>query len=148
MEDVLGLRPGLLKKGLFLFPLSTHHHISFTAARDVARVAIELLREGRVLNGMLDVIEPTTRSLGDVANLAGQVLGRKVVASGNWPLLPLLRMARPLFRRFNPVMASKVTMLDYLDKHDYVGKANQLAEVLPRFEVTSMESYLQALLQN
>ena len=106
MEDVLGLRPSLLKRGFFLFPLSTNHHISFTATRDVARVAIELLRQSRVLNSTLDVIELTTRTLAEVANLPGQVLGRKVVASGNCPWLPLLRMAQQLFRRFNPVMAS------------------------------------------
>ena len=145
MEDVLGLRPGLLKRGIFLFPLPTCTHISFTATRDVARVAVELLRRGQVVNGSLDVVEPTARTLAGVANLAGQVQGRRVIASGSWPFLPILRLAQPLFRRFNPVMKSKVTMLDYFSRHDYVGNPNQLAEVLPGFEATPMEVYLRDL---
>ena len=145
MEDVLGLRPGLLKRGIFLFPLPTCYQISFTATRDVARVAVELLRRGQVVNGSLDVVEPTARTLAGVANLAGQVQGRRVIASGSWPFLPILRLAQPLFRRFNPVMKSKVTMLDYFSRHDYVGNPNQLAEVLPGFEATPMEVYLRDL---
>jgi uncharacterized protein YbjT (DUF2867 family) len=147
MEDVLGLCPRLLKRGLFFFPLPTCYQISFTATRDVARVAVELLRRRRVVNGSLDVIEPITRTLADVASAAGEVQGRKVVASGSWPFLSALRLARPLLRRSNPVMFSKVTMLDYFSRHDYVGNPNQLTEVLPGFEVTSMESCLRDLIE-
>ena len=94
------------------------------------------------MNGTLDVIEPTPRTLADAAELIGQVLGRKVAASGRWPLLPLMRTALPLLRRFKPLMASKVILGCYFDRHGYVGNTSQMAEVLPDFEVTTLEEYL------
>jgi len=147
MGDVLGRYPALLRRGVLLFPLATQRTISFTAEQDVARVIMALQQRDLILNGALDVIEPVARTLAEVAELAGQISGRKVIASGNWPWLSLLRLALPLFRRFNPVMASKVHMLTYFDGHDYVGKSGQLAAVLPGFEVTAMEAYLRALLR-
>jgi len=54
-------------------------------------------------------------------------------------------MAQPLFRRFKPVMVSKVTLLNYFNKNGYVGNTKQMAEVLPKYEVTTMEIYLKML---
>jgi len=108
MDEWLGMATGLLKMGVLLNPISANRQFSFTCKRDVARVAVKLLQQGRALNGTLDVIEPMPCTLADTAELIGQVLERKVVASGNWPLLPLMRMALPLFRLFKPLMVSKV----------------------------------------
>ena len=142
MDEWLGMAPALLKTGVLLNPISSNRRFSFTCKEDVARVAVELLQQGRALNGTLDVIEPMARTLADAAERIGQVLGRKVFACGRWPLLPLMQMAVPLFRRFKPILASKVILGTYFDKHGYVGNTKQMAEVLPGFEVTTLETYL------
>ena len=142
MDEWLGMATGLLKMGVLLNPISANRQFSFTCKRDVARVAVKLLQQGRALNGTLDVIEPMPRTLADTAELIGRVLERKVVASGSWPLLPLMRMALPLFRLFKPLMVSKVILGSYFDKYGYVGNTNQMAEVLPGFEVTTLDKYL------
>lgn len=145
MDEWLGMAPGLQKLGLLFNPISPNLPLSFTLKEDVARVAIELQQQGRALNGTLDVIEPVTRTLAEVAKLISQFRGRKVVASGSWPWSVLLGIAQPLFRRFKPVMASKVTLLNHFNKNGYVGNTKQMAEILPQFEVTTMETYLKML---
>lgn len=142
MDEWLGMAPGLLKLGLLLNPVSASRQFSFTCKRDVARIAVKLLQRGHALNGTLDVIEPTPRTLTDAAELIGKVLGRKVTASGRWPLLPMMRIALPLFRVFKPVMASKVILVGYFDRHGYVGNTGQMAQVLPDLEMTTLEKYL------
>jgi len=148
MDEWLGMAPGLQKLGLLLNPISSNLPLSFTLKEDVARVAIELQQQGRALNGTLDVIEPVTRTLAEVAKLISQFRGRNVVASGSYPWSCILGMAQPLFRRFKPTMASKVTLLNYFNRHGYVGNTKQMAEVLPKYEVTTMEMYLKKLYQS
>ena len=106
-----------------------------------------MLRQGRVLKGTLDIIEPVTRTMAEVAELIGQFRGRKVVASGSHPWSFILSKTLPLFRRFKPVMASKIALLNYFNKHGYISNTNQMAEVLPQFEITMMETYLKTLYQ-
>jgi uncharacterized protein YbjT (DUF2867 family) len=143
MEDWLELSPSLLKRGIFFFPITPTHQLSFTSQRDVSRVAVELLSQQRVLYSSLDVIEPVTRTLTEVANLFSEYAGRRVVHAGGF-LLPLLKVLRPVaFRWLNPVLASKVRLASYFDSHDWCGDPSQLATLLPRFQVTSMESYLE-----
>ncbi|HVO10368.1 MAG TPA: NAD(P)H-binding protein [Vicinamibacteria bacterium] len=142
MDEWLGMAPGLLRLGLLLNPLSKDRPFSFTCKQDVARVAITLVRQCRTLNGTLDVVEPTVRTLSDAAGRIGQVLGRRVVASGRWPLLPLMRAARGLLRRAKPILVSKIELGTYFDSHGYVGRTTQMAEVLPGFPVTSLDEYL------
>jgi len=90
----------------------------------------------------LDVIEPVTRTLAEVAKLISQFRGRKVVASGSYPWSSIIGMAQPIFRHVKPTMASKVTLLNYFNKHGYIGNTNQVAKVLPQFAMTTMETYL------
>ena len=143
MEDGMEFSPLLVKKGIFFFPISPTHKLSFISQRDVSRVAVELLRQHRVLYGTLDVIEPVTRTLDEVARLYGEYLGRKVVHAGAF-LLPLMKvLRRVVFPWLKPVLASKVGLASYLDTHDWFGDPSQLATVLPGFRVTSMECYLE-----
>ena len=142
MEDWLELRPSLLKRGIFFFPISPTHRLSFTSQRDVSRVAVELLRQHRVLYGSLDVIEPIARTLNEVATLYSEHMEQKVVHAGAF-LLPLMKLLRPVvFRWLKPVLASKVRLASYFDAHDWIVEPSQLAAVLPGFRVTSMEYYL------
>ena len=148
MDEYLGMAQGLQKLGLLFNPISSDLPLSFTMKHDVARIAAQLLRQGRTLNGTLDVIEPVTRTLAEVADLIGQLRGRKVVASGSYPWSSILSMTLPLFRRFKPTLVSKVTLLNYFNKHGYVGNTNQMAKVLPQFEITMMETYLKTHYQS
>ena len=145
MDEWLGMAPGLQKLGLLFNPITSNLPLSFTMKEDVARVAIELQRQGKALNGTLDVVEPVTRTLAEVAKLISKFRGRKVVASGSYPWSAILDMAQPLFRRLKPTMASKVTLLNYFNKHGYVGNTNQVAKVLPQFQMTTMETYLEKI---
>lgn len=143
MEDWLQFSPSLLKRGIFFFPIRPTHKLSFTSQRDVARVAVELLRQHRVLYGSLDVIEPVTRTLNEVAGLYGEHFGRKVVHAGG-SLLPLMKVFRPVVLRWlNPVLSSKVRLAGYFDTHDWVGDPSRLAAALPGFRVTSLKRYLE-----
>jgi len=142
MDEWLGMAPGLLRLGILLNPISADRPLSFTCKRDVARVAIELMQQGRVLNGSLDVIEPAPHTLADAAKMIGQRLGRTVVASGSWPVLPLLRMARVPLRRLKPIMVSKILLGTYFNQHGYVGDTAEMANVLPGFEVTDLNTYV------
>ena len=148
MDEYLGMAQGLQKLGLLFNPISSDLPLSFTMKNDVARITAQLLRQRRPLNGTLDVIEPVTRTLAEVAELIGQFRGRKVVASGSYPWASILSMALPLFCRFKPIMASKVTLLNYFNKHGYIGNPNQMAEVLPQFKITMMETYIKTLYQS
>ena len=148
MDEYLGMAPGLQKLGLLFNPISSDLPLSFTMKNDVARITAQLLRQRRPLNGTLDVIEPVTRTLAEVAELIGQFRGRKVVASGSYPWSSILSMILPLFRRFKPTMVSKITLLKYFNKNGYVGNTNQVAEVLPQFKITMMETYLKTLYQS
>ena len=148
MDEYLGMAPGLQKLGLLFNPISSDLPLSFTMKNDVARIAIELLRQGRALNGTLDVVEPVTRTLAEVAGLIGHFRGHKVVASGSSPWSSILGIALPLFRRFKPTMASKVALLKYFNEKGYVGNTNQMAEVLPQFKMTTIETYLKSLYQS
>ena len=147
MDEYLGMARGLQKLGLLFNPISSDLPLSFTVKHDVARMVTHLLRQGRVLKGTLDIIEPVTRTMAEVAELIGQFRGRKVVASGSHPWSFILSKTLPLFRRFKPVMASKIALLNYFNKHGYIGNTNQMAEVLPQFEITMMETYLKTLYQ-
>lgn len=148
MDEWLGMAPGLQKLGLLFNPISRNLPLSFTLKEDVARVIVELQRQGRALNGTLDVIEPVTRTLAEVAKLISQFRGCKVVASDSFPWSYILSMAQPLFRHLKPTMASKVTLLNYFNKNGYVGNTNQMVKVLPEFKVTTMETYLKKLYQS
>lgn len=148
MDEWLGMAPGLQKLGLLFNPISSNLPLSFTLKEDVARVAIELQQQSRALNGTLDVIESVTRTLAEVAKLISQFRGRNIVASGSYPWSCISGMAQPLFRHFKPTMASKVTLLNYFNRYGYVGNTKQMAEVLPKYEVTTMEMYLKKLYQS
>jgi len=148
MDEYLGMAPGLQKLGLLFNPISSEVPLSFTLKEDVAQIAIELLRQGRPLKGTLDVIEPVTRTLEDVAELISHFRKRKMVPSGSSPWSSILGMAVPLFRRFKPTMVSKIVLLKYFNKNGYIGNTGEMAELLPQFEMKTMETYLETLFKS
>lgn len=146
MEAWLNFFPRLMKMGIYLFPIGSRHRFSFTAQRDPARLAAHLIRQNRVLNDALDVIEPHTRTLRNVVDLYTAVSGRHLQPVGGW-LLPVLKVLKPLFfKRFYPTGASRVSLFSHFNENDWVGDPSRLAEVLPEFQVTTMETRLYELI--
>lgn len=145
MDTWLGFFPMFIKLGLYLVPIGPGHEFSFTAQRDVARVAVSLIRQNKVLNRAIDVIEPQTHSLKSVVYLYQAATKQKLIPVGHW-LLPVLTILRPVcFRWLYPTGASRVRLFNYFNANDWIGNAQQLAEVLPGFQVTSMKDHLRTI---
>jgi hypothetical protein len=131
-----------MKLGLYLLPIALDHHFSFTSQRDVARVAVLLLRRKTALNGPIDVIDPQARTLQDVIDLYQAATGRRLRPIGHW-LLPILKALKPtLFRWLYPSGASRVSLFSYFNANDWVGDPHSLSKLLPEFFVTSMEDHI------
>jgi uncharacterized protein YbjT (DUF2867 family) len=142
MDIWLAFFPLLMKLGLYLMPIAPCRRFSFTSQRDAARVAVLLMRHNKVLNGSVDVIEPRARTLQEVVNLYKTVTGRRLMPLGRW-LLPMLNLLKPIsFRWLFPSGASRVSLFNYFNAHDWVGDPHQLSGVLPEFQVTSMKHFL------
>jgi uncharacterized protein YbjT (DUF2867 family) len=131
-----------MKLGLYLLPIAPDHRFSFTSQRDVARVAVQLIRRKKVLNGFLDVIDPQTRSVQDIIGLYQAATGRRLRPVGRW-LLPILKVLKPtLFRWIYPSGASRVSLFSYFNENDWVGDPHRLSKLLPDFLVTSMDDHI------
>lgn len=144
MDIWLAFFPMFMKFGIYLMPIGPHRKFSFTSQQDVARVAVSLIRQHKVLNGTVDIIESRARTLNDVVKLYQTAVGRRLIPVGSW-LLPALTLLRPVvFRWVYPTGASRVRLFNYFNKNDWIGIARQLVEVLPEFHVTSMWEYLRA----
>jgi len=142
MDIWLAFFPVFMKLGFYLVPIAQDRRFSFTAQRDVARVAALLIRRKMVLNGALDVIDPRARALQEVIDLYATVTGRRLRPLGRW-LLPLLKALRPtVFRWFFPSGASRVSLFAYFNDNDWVGDPGSLSKLLPEFRVTSMEDHI------
>jgi len=148
MDTWLSLFPRFMKIGLYLMPIGPGHQFNFTCQEDIASAAIFLIRQKKVLNGPLDVIDSQVGSVTDVVNLYKSVTGRKLIPLGRW-LLPVLTFLRPvLFRWIYPKGASRVRLFNYFNKNDWIGRDTSLddpalAEIFSDFRVTSMRDYLQ-----
>lgn len=144
MNTWLSFFPVFMKLGIYLMPIGPRHKFSFTSQQDVARVAVSLIRQHKVLKGAIDVIESRARALIDVVDLYHAVARRNLIPVGRW-LLPVLTLLRPvLFRWIYPTGASRVRLFNYFNENNWIGNARQLAEVLPEFRVTSMRDHLRA----
>lgn len=148
MDDVIDSRARFFRLGWWPHPVPVMMPVSFTAQRDIARAAARLLREGRPLNSSVDVIEPLTRTPAQVASVISELAGRRVRASGNKLLLPLLRGIRPILRRANPRLVTITTLVEYFARVPYTGDTAQLEQWLPGFTPTSLEEHLQELFRS
>ncbi len=135
------LRP-FMKRGFYLFPINSRHRFSFTSEPDVARAATLLMRYGQILYGAVDVIEPRARTLQEVARAYEAATGCRLRLLGHW-FLPVLKALQPLaFRWAFPTGASRVGLLDYFDRHDWIGDPDQASKMILGFHPTGMERHL------
>lgn len=142
MDIWLAFFTTFMKLGLYLLPVAPVHRFSFTSQRDVARVAVLLIRRKKVLNGPIDVIDPEARTLQDIIDLYQIATGRKLRPLGRW-LLPILKVLKPtLFRWLYPSVASRVSLLSYFNENDWVGDPYSLSKQLPEVFATSMDDHI------
>jgi len=142
MDAWLAFLPFFMKLGFYLFPLPSRHHFSFTSEPDVARVVALLIRNGQILNGPVDLVESRPRTLQEVVGVYEKSTGRRLHLSGSW-ILPVLKILRPVvFRWAFPTGASRVRLLGYFDRHDWVGNSEQIRQAIPGFEPVSMEDHM------
>jgi hypothetical protein len=108
----------------------------------VARVAALLIRNGQILNGPVDLVESRPRTLQEVVGVYEKSTERRLHLSGPW-ILPVLKILRPVvFRWAFPTGASRVRLLGYFDRHDWVGNSEQIRQAIPGFEPVSMEDHM------
>ncbi len=144
MDTWLSFSPRLMRLGIYPMPVGPCHRFSFTAQRDVARVAVRLIRNHLILNGVLDVVEADARSVEEVVALYQAATGRKVIPMGRW-LLPVIKLLRPvLFRWLCPKAASRVALFNYFNSHDWIGDPRLMARLWPDFRVTTMVDFLKS----
>lgn len=142
MDAWLAFFPFCMKLGFYLFPIRSRHHFSFTSEPDVARAAALLIRNGQVLNRPVDLVESRSRTLQEVARAYEAATGCRLRLLGHW-LLPVLKALRPLvFRWAFPTGASRVGLLGYFDRHDWIGDPGQASSMISGFRPTGMERHL------
>ena len=144
----LSFFPMFMKKGLYLMPIGAGRRFSFTCQEDVAHVAVLLVRQKKVLNDALDIIDSQAFSVTDVVSLYRAVTRRKLIPLGHW-LLPVLSFLRPFFFQWiYPAGASRIRLFNYLNKNNWVGNYGPLTRIFPEFCATSMRNYLQTRYQS
>lgn len=145
MEDLFDPRLGLLRKGKFLFPLNKSRRFTFTSQRDVPRFIMrELLAQGSVLNGRIDLVAPGTFSIGEIEDLLSNAAGFAIRAPSRFPIFHLFRALTPLFRWRKDRMSSVIPLLAHFDRHGYL--SNTAADDLGGFETTRLTEHLERLL--
>lgn len=143
MEDVIDKRLALVaRRGIFVLPVARDRRFSFTCQRDVPRLVARLLSDGQALNRPVDLIDPTAHTPADVARLLARRCGRKVTATGRWPLYYLLLLAQPFYWWRRRRMSGVVPLLSYFNRHGYTGDPHQMRDILPGFRVTTLEEHL------
>lgn len=145
MEDVFNPRIAAIKNGNFLFPVSKSCRFTYTRQSDIPRFVVEeLLDKNQVLNGGFNFVSNKTYSILEVEKLLSQVTGKKVRASGKFPLY-LLSMLMPYFNATNHRFSTIVPLLYYFDKHGYTDGGRTVQDIFPTFTPTSLEEHLKLI---
>ena len=145
MEDLFDPRLELLRKGKFLFPLNKSRRFTFTSQRDVPRFIMrELLAQGSVLNGRIDLVAPGTFSISEIETLLGEAAGFEIRAPSRFPTFHIFRALTPLFRLRKDRMSSVIPLLVHFDRHGYL--SNDPAGGCVAFKTTRLEQHLEELL--
>ncbi len=146
MEDVIDTRVKFIRHGVFVFPVKPNLKFNFTAQKDIPRLVLDLLEHDIRVNGPLDCVDPRPHTPAEVAALMTEISGRRVRPSGKWPLLCILKLARPIFHLRNHRMSTIVHLVEYFNRHGYCNGSTSLDEVFPDFKVTTLEEHLHGLL--
>lgn len=147
MEDVFDPRLSAIKKGTFVFPVRKTCCFTYTPQTDIPRFVVqELLKPERILNRGFNFVSPRTYSILNVENLLTEIQGKRVKATGRFPLLYILRMLMPYFNARNHRFSTIVPLLSYFDKYGYTDTGETVRDLFPSFKITSLEEHLRTIL--
>ncbi|WP_328715248.1 SDR family oxidoreductase [Nocardia salmonicida] len=148
MEDVFDPRLNLLNKGRFLLPINKSRRISYVSQKDVAPFVVqELVGKARVVNGVIDFVEPRSYAVSEVEQLLTTAAGRTVTASPRFPTYYLFSAALPYFRWRGHRFSSIIPLVRYWDSHGSVASENTVGAYAPSFRMTTLEEHLTKLFQ-
>lgn len=147
MEDVINPQLSAIKRGMFPFPVSKDKRFTYTCQEDLPRFVVqELLKPGRVLNRSFNFVTPGTFTPADLANLMTQAGGRRVRATGKFPLLYLLMLMMPVFNLMGHRFSTIVPLLQYFDKHGYTATGDTVGTLFPEFKMTTLDEHIRKVL--
>lgn len=147
MEDVFDPRLSAIKNGIFVFPVKKTRCFTYTPQADIPRFVVqELLKSERILNRGFNFVSPGTYTIYDIENLLTQIQGKRVKATGKFPLLYILRMLMPYFNTRNHRFSTVVPLLTYFDKYGYTDTGETVSDLFPSFKVSSLEKHIETIL--
>lgn len=148
MEDVFAPRVSVIKRGTFLFPVNKERIFTYTPQKQIPSFVVsELLQKGKVMNGGFNFTSPCKYKITEVEQLLSKYTGKKVKATGDFPLLQILSLLMPFFNWRKHRFSSIVPLLHYFNKYGYVDGGQTTADLFPDFKMTTLEDYLKQLLR-
>lgn len=148
MEDVFDPRLSAIKKGVFLFPVKKSSRFTYTPQADIPHFVVEeLINSNRILNCGFNFVSKGTYSIREIEQLLSQIRGKRVKATGSFPLLCILILLMPYFIASNHRFSTIVPLLRYFNKYGYIDDVKTVSELFPSFKITSLEEHLQKVLK-
>jgi len=112
----------------------------------VARFVVqELLQTGRILNRPFNFVAPGTFTPLDLEKLMTRASGRRVRASGKFPLLYVLMLLTPYFNWRRHRFSTIIPLLWYFDRYGYTAPGDTVHDLFPEFRMTTLEEHIQGL---
>jgi uncharacterized protein YbjT (DUF2867 family) len=147
MEDVITPRIAGIRRGRFMFPVTKTRRFTYTCQGDVPRFVIqELLVNRRILNGPLNFVSPGTFTPETLAELMSIASGRRVRASGKFPMYYLFMMLKPYFHLRRHRFATLLPLVRYFDRNGFVAPGKTVEDHFPNFRMTTIEDYIRGSL--
>lgn len=148
MEDVFDPRLDLLARGRFLLPINKSRRINYVSQKDVAPFIVhELVGKGRMLNGVIDFVEPRSYAVHEVERLLTAAAGRTVAVSPRFPFYYLSLAALPFFHWRGHRLSSIIPLVRHWDTHGSTASDNTVAVYSPSFRMTTLDEHLAGLFQ-
>ena len=134
------LTGGIIEKyGIALVPGNGKTRQAFICISDVANCMVKSIGNPQLKNKIIDLGGPEAISWKEVAQIYGQLLGRKIRVI---PLpLWLLKLLRFLLQRGSPAGANMMSILSLLAHHEFAPDMTDLCQSL-QIELTDSKTYL------
>lgn len=146
IEDVIDSNLSAIKHGLFLFPVTKNRRFTYTSQVDVPRFVVqELLQTGRVLNGPFNFVAPGTYTPLDLEKMMTQASGRRVRATGKFPLYYILVLLKPYFHWSRHRYSTIIPLLSYFDRYGFTTTGDTVGDLFPEFRMTTLEEHIRGL---
>jgi uncharacterized protein YbjT (DUF2867 family) len=140
MQNLAALWPDIVEHGRFALPYAVSAKVCWVDYRDVAEVAAMAMTDDQLNYGTFELCSPGLVDRIQMAAMAGEVLGRPVVAAET----PLDEFAARLPE--GPMRDGLTRMMSHYDRHGFAGgNALVLRAILGRREPRSLRDYFAEL---